>query len=692
MKRRKSVVVPPTDSYDRFAALPVAPSAALKSGIDLTHFSTRRATSPAGISFLATDRSGISPGESGPYQLRTLVPSYALSKSPEDDGSVSPNQKRIVPQPKRNVVKKSPRPKSKAVVKDPLIERFERLRLPQSGKVRTTSVTPAPALSPQTPSNFSPLFSSRNEPTSSNLLALNNMSRATPSPRTAKLKPPQGQVSTPSNRDLRARQSITINSDSEDEVVFVSRRSENPFSNINYFQASDRQQPQQQNRITPTAQGDTRRSRTPSISSSSSEDLFTLSYRAGSSIHPKHTRQPSSNSGRDEAVVQEVQGRTTAPLFQQVQNRPHDALSTQSVDQLRSKARPYPWRKRSSRKKNLEPSLKRDQPHSGTRENPINLDSDSDSDSIVPNIREVESRAQDEDSGALYGEPMELDDTSSDPYLGEILEFIVDAREAEKRNLDVARQVQAEENSNDRTPRGSRECAVCGEAILIAELPSLASCVHPPDTCAGCYTEWITTQLQGSGWKEVKCPGSECRITLTYHEIRQYAQPAIFQQYDTFIARAAFSEDRKFLILCFPSYSTTMYKLMTNIANFRWCRNCDFGQIHISGVEGNIFTCGACGHKVCIIHENKNTWHEGETCEEYDYRSSGQKERDQKAQEAASLRAIGKLSKKCPGPNCVYNIGQYLFIHGLIWYNTDTDFIFQPSEKNDGCDHMRCKF
>jgi hypothetical protein len=101
-------------------------------------------------------------------------------------------------------------------------------------------------------------------------------------------------------------------------------------------------------------------------------------------------------------------------------------------------------------------------------------------------------------------------------------------------------------------------------------------------------------------------------------------------------------------------------------ASFRWCRACDGGQIHLSGEEGNIFTCVSCGSKACIVHEN--TWHKGETCEEYDYRTSGRKERDQKAQEAASLKAIGKLSKKCPGPNCVYNI-----------------------EKNDGCDHMTCK-
>jgi hypothetical protein len=102
-------------------------------------------------------------------------------------------------------------------------------------------------------------------------------------------------------------------------------------------------------------------------------------------------------------------------------------------------------------------------------------------------------------------------------------------------------------------------------------------------------------------------------------------------------------------------------------ANFRWCRACNSGQIHTGDEEGNIFTCVSCGHEVCILHEN--TWHEDETYVEYEYRSSGHKERDQKAQEAASLDTIGKLSKKCPGPHCVYNI-----------------------EKRDGCEHTTCKF
>ena len=86
----------------------------------------------------------------------------------------------------------------------------------------------------------------------------------------------------------------------------------------------------------------------------------------------------------------------------------------------------------------------------------------------------------------------------------------------------------------------------------------------------------------------------------------------------------------------------------------------------MSGEEGNIFSCVECGFRICIIHEN--TWHEGETCEEYDYRLSGRKEKDQQRQEEASAAAISKFTKKCPGKKCGWNI-----------------------EKNDGCDHMTCE-
>ena len=58
--------------------------------------------------------------------------------------------------------------------------------------------------------------------------------------------------------------------------------------------------------------------------------------------------------------------------------------------------------------------------------------------------------------------------------------------------------------------------------------------------------------------------------------------------------------------------------------------------------------------------------HDGETCEEYDYRKSHKKDLDQQMQ--ASVKAISQLTKKCPRNNgkCGWNI------------------------ENGGCDHMTC--
>ncbi|KAF2867250.1 hypothetical protein BDV95DRAFT_446383, partial [Massariosphaeria phaeospora] len=191
----------------------------------------------------------------------------------------------------------------------------------------------------------------------------------------------------------------------------------------------------------------------------------------------------------------------------------------------------------------------------------------------------------------------------------------------------------------------SRECAVCGDMVAIPDFPALPDCSHEPETCVSCFAGWIASELQGKGWRNIRCPGNECKVPLKHHEVQQYASQEVFEQFDTFSARDALNDD----------------------PNFRWCRaqGCTSGQIHDSGEEGNIFTCVACGFRVCVIHDT--AWHEGETCEEYTYRKSGQKEKDQREQEAASVLAIGKFTKKCPGANCVYNI-----------------------EKNDGCDHMTC--
>ena len=189
----------------------------------------------------------------------------------------------------------------------------------------------------------------------------------------------------------------------------------------------------------------------------------------------------------------------------------------------------------------------------------------------------------------------------------------------------------------------TRQCAVCNEGFPDADFPSLEDCEHLPQICQDCYTRWIASSLETSTY--VNCPHTDCVVLLAFHQMRQYASPTDFEKYDDF----------------------QTYNILNKDPDFRWCGTCKSGQIQPSGDAGNIFTCVSCGHKTCTAHKRSIAWHEGLTCRQYEDRISGSQKRIWEEQEAASGVAISKLAKKCPGPNCGYNI-----------------------EKNNGRDHMTC--
>lgn len=228
------------------------------------------------------------------------------------------------------------------------------------------------------------------------------------------------------------------------------------------------------------------------------------------------------------------------------------------------------------------------------------------------------------------------------------------AKLRQRRTFDsaIARQiqkekVQAHEARLREAASRTRDCAVCGDATLVIELPYLAFCAHDADVCADCYTAWLGLQLADNGWQEVKCPGQSCRVNLTYEDIKTYASKDIFERYDAIQARNALSAD----------------------PNFRWCRaeGCTSGQIHDPEELGNVFDCVECHERLCTVHEG--AYHDNETCEEYEYRTSGQKDRDErKKEEEASKKAVKSLAKKCPKEGCG-----------------------SPIQKNGGCNHITCK-
>lgn len=242
---------------------------------------------------------------------------------------------------------------------------------------------------------------------------------------------------------------------------------------------------------------------------------------------------------------------------------------------------------------------------------------------------------------------------SEDQVFDGIRNFQSETPQDRMHDAELARHLQEEEcraqdERNRQAALRTHDCVVCGDNTLFIELPSLSSCSHQPEVCGGCYASWIASQLGANGWQEAKCPGTSCKINLAYAEIKAYASIDVFERYDALKARSVLASD----------------------PNFRWCRaeGCVSGQIHDVEEVGNQFVCVECHARFCIVHEGP--YHDNETCDEYEYRTSGRKERDErKEEEMASEEAVRKSTKLCPGQICGW-----------------------PIEKNGGCAHMSCMF
>ena len=187
-----------------------------------------------------------------------------------------------------------------------------------------------------------------------------------------------------------------------------------------------------------------------------------------------------------------------------------------------------------------------------------------------------------------------------------------------------------------------RECTVCGDAKDPLDFPAQAPtprCKHTPQTCTECMQSWMASEFDSKGTDGILCP--ECPTTLEYADVQRAASAKTFEAYDRVSTNNALS-----------SYP-----------DFAWClsADCQSGQLNIN--NRNYMDCANCGYKQCLKH--KIPWHVGETCDEYDYRTSGRKRSDE---EKATEAMLDNISKKCPGKGCNWRI-----------------------QKVDGCDHMTCR-
>lgn len=215
-----------------------------------------------------------------------------------------------------------------------------------------------------------------------------------------------------------------------------------------------------------------------------------------------------------------------------------------------------------------------------------------------------------------------------------------------------------------------RECAACTENKHQTDFPiecPTVRCEHLPNTCLECMKTWMRNELDAKGCDGLKCP--ECPQTLDYHEVKAMASKETFEAYDRLAMRKALGE----------------------LDEFAWCLNARCGNGQLNEDKNHYMICESCGYRQCLTH--KVAWHDGESCEQYDYRISGRQAEDDERhtreredrkrydemrdeQKAAKRRAeeekktesmIGTVSKQCPG-GCGWRI-----------------------QRNEGCDHMTCK-
>ncbi|KAM3421609.1 hypothetical protein BST61_g1996 [Cercospora zeina] len=210
--------------------------------------------------------------------------------------------------------------------------------------------------------------------------------------------------------------------------------------------------------------------------------------------------------------------------------------------------------------------------------------------------------------------------------------------------LELQREEEARIAAEDAERNRPRGCICCGDDKAPLEFPArptTLSCEHDNNTCTDCMRTWLATEFETKGTEDLKCP--ECPCKLEYDDILAHATQETFASYEKMLTRNALSQ----------------------LDEFAWCLSatCDSGQINVADVFGSYMDCAACGYKQCLTH--KAPWHTGETCLQYEYRTSGAKAKEE---ERATEAMLDTVSKRCPGPDCGWRI-----------------------QKIDGCDHMRCK-
>ena len=171
-----------------------------------------------------------------------------------------------------------------------------------------------------------------------------------------------------------------------------------------------------------------------------------------------------------------------------------------------------------------------------------------------------------------------------------------------------------------------QECVVCGDSKAMhdyPESPPTPRCSHKAQTCTECLQAWMASEIETKGCQGIKC--GECPELLDYADVQRASSDHTFSTYDMLTVRSA----------------------LGNLEDFGWCLNpgCGFGQENID--NSNFMHCKGCDYKQCLHH--RIPWHTDETCDAYDYRTSGGQAREDERKTEAMIDSVSKM---CPNAGC----------------------------------------
>ena len=158
-------------------------------------------------------------------------------------------------------------------------------------------------------------------------------------------------------------------------------------------------------------------------------------------------------------------------------------------------------------------------------------------------------------------------------------------------------------------------------------------------------------------------------------------------------------------------YEVLSFRSAVNLdANFVWCQNCDFGQLHDGGMAQPIIRCLNCRFRSCFKHSVP--WHDRLTCEEYDEMLARRMEqRDKRAEQERQKqrheeeRRRARAAQKGAAERAEVEKDRARKMEALKRRAMEENLSVKkvhattkpcpgcrwPIEKNAGCSHMTCK-